>query len=118
MFYQPFLALFLMSYISVTTQTPTLISQEIVICEGKYNKIECPDRLRIRISSAFYGNAGYSVCGSKGNIECYNPKTLVNVHEMCEGKYECILMADNDSFGNKCPAGNNHLKVGFTCERF
>ncbi|XP_019869387.1 L-rhamnose-binding lectin CSL3-like [Aethina tumida] len=119
MFNQPLLVLFLISCIIVAAQCqPRLISQEVIICEGKYNKIECPDRMKIKITSAFYGNSGYSVCGSDKNIECFNHSTLVKVHNICYGKYDCVLMADNEGFGNRCPAGHNHLKVGFTCERF
>ncbi|XP_019869388.2 L-rhamnose-binding lectin ELEL-1-like [Aethina tumida] len=117
MFYQPFLVLFLMSYIKVATPASDTISQEVIICEGKYNKIVCPEKMKMRILSAFYGNVGYSVCGSMRNIECYNPKALAKVHKTCHKKQECILVADNGILGDNCPAGNNHLRVGFTCKK-
>ncbi|XP_019869369.2 L-rhamnose-binding lectin ELEL-1-like [Aethina tumida] len=116
MFYQIFLVL-LTSYLSESDKIePRVISQEVIICEGNRNKIECPKDLLIELTSVFYGNSGSNTCGSRKNPHCYEPTALSVVHDKCNGKNSCMLYAHYSEFGDPCPRVKKHLKVGYDCQ--
>ncbi|XP_019869382.1 L-rhamnose-binding lectin ELEL-1-like isoform X4 [Aethina tumida] len=106
----------LTSYMIVSDEIePRVISQEVIICEGSRNKIECPKDLKIAITSVFYGNSGSNTCGSRKNPHCYEPTALSVVHDKCNKQTSCILYAHYSEFGDPCPRVTKHLKVGYDC---
>ncbi|XP_049817225.1 L-rhamnose-binding lectin ELEL-1-like isoform X1 [Aethina tumida] len=106
----------LTSYMIVSDEIePRVISQEVIICEGSRNKIECPKDMLIALTSVFYGNSGSNTCGSRRNPHCYEPTALSVVHDKCDKKNSCMLYAHSSVFGDPCPRVTKHLKVGYDC---
>ncbi|VDK42153.1 unnamed protein product [Anisakis simplex] len=97
----------------------SLISEQVIICEGKHANISCTEGRFIAIRLANYGRFTITQCNPTFNTElsttCQNDKTLGILQLECNGKSECDFEVSNEYFGDACPKTSKYLDMQYDC---
>ncbi|XP_033744606.1 L-rhamnose-binding lectin CSL3-like [Pecten maximus] len=95
------------------------------VCELKSHTVGCLDQPGkvLHVSFANYGRTSTTVCVLPYGLErlhntttCGSPSTLGVIRQMCEGRFQCLLTADNELFGDDpCFGIYKYLEVEVEC---
>ncbi|XP_055950125.1 protein eva-1 homolog C-like isoform X2 [Argiope bruennichi] len=91
-----------------------------IVCEGGQLDLLCPEGQGLTIFSASYGTTkeGVVECRQSEGFEpkdCLVERTLEILQNLCSGKQNCSLRADDKTFGSPGCRGTKHLKVAYNC---
>ncbi|XP_052761693.1 L-rhamnose-binding lectin CSL3-like [Mya arenaria] len=95
----------------------TIVSGDVILCEGAIGYLNCPPGRRLVIYAANYGRTRANICPdpSNQNTACISSTTLQKVKTMCQDRRRCQVQAKNEMFGDTCVGTNKYLTVEYEC---
>jgi len=93
--------------------------QSLSVCEHNTLDLACPAGSLIDIKSGNYGRkvGGDVLCPHDKitDLNCESQDSMAKVAQLCEGRQNCSVEAENDVFGDPCVNTFKYLEVSYTC---
>lgn len=99
-------------------------SSKLVACEKGTKSNQMPisctaDYEYIHIIEAVYGRYDVTTCpytpSEPVDVNCGNDTSFAIVKDKCHGRKDCVLTAENETFGDPCYLTQKYLEVTFAC---
>nr|XP_014280986.1 rhamnose-binding lectin-like [Halyomorpha halys] len=87
-------------------------------CENEKLELDCGRGKTVRIIDVEYGRSDGFTCHRYPHffLSCSSSEAYHKVHQRCDNKEKCTIVANTDEFGDPCPGIIKYLKVKHRCE--
>ncbi|CAH1401539.1 unnamed protein product [Nezara viridula] len=87
-------------------------------CENEVLELDCGEDKTVRIIDVEYGRSDGTTCHRYPHffMSCSSSEAYHKVHQRCDNKERCTIVANTDEFGDPCPGIIKYLKVKHRCE--
>ncbi|KAJ8398013.1 hypothetical protein AAFF_G00433600 [Aldrovandia affinis] len=109
-------------YLIVSYKCRPEIHTTKLVCENERLQLVCRNNTVLAIYSTTFGHLlhGNAECPQESraapDMECLSPTALRRVVRRCQGRTNCSVTADAQSFGDPCfPGVRKHLRVSYVC---
>ena len=86
----------------------------ISICESQSATISCNSGKKIDVLEAMYGRQNSYTCGND-DLSCSSGSSYSVVYHKCQDRFNCLLQAINNVFGDPCVGYGKYLFVKYQC---